>query len=160
MTEVQEMRCQQIIHSTAAKAAAIGVGSGLLAKITLGVAGLAKRVPLAALEIKMVIDLGKVFGVDITESVAEGLVGSILATIAGKVGASIASDLLAGVPIVGEVTGGATAAAVVEALGWAVANHLESKSNDLTEEGIAESLCSNIDMQQLIELRKMQDEDE
>lgn len=158
MTEVQEMRCQQIIHSTAAKAAAIGVGSGLLAKITLGVAGLAKRVPLAALEIKMVIDLGKVFGVDITESVAEGLVGSILATIAGKVGASIASDLLAGVPIVGEVTGGATAAAVVEALGWAVANHLES--NDLTEEGIAESLCSNIDMQQLIELRKMQDEDE
>jgi len=126
MTNVQEIACKKIIHGTAKAAAAVGVGAGLLSKVTLGTAGLAKRVPLAALEIKMIIDLGKVFEREITDSVAEGILGAVLATIGGKVAASVASDLVGWIPVVGEVTGGATAAATVEALGWAVANGLDN----------------------------------
>lgn len=125
MTNAQEIACKKIIHGTATSAAAVGVGSGLLAKVTLGMAGFAKRVPLAALEIKMVIELGNVFEREITDSVAEGILGAALATIGGKVAASVASDLVGWIPVVGEVTGGATAAATVEALGWAVANGLD-----------------------------------
>ena len=53
MTNVQEIACKKIIHGTAKAEPAVGVGSGLLSKVTLGMAGLAKRQrPLATLKSK------------------------------------------------------------------------------------------------------------
>ncbi|MBE6875907.1 MAG: hypothetical protein E7496_04165 [Ruminococcus sp.] len=122
MTSLQKDRCEYKIHTTAKTAAGIGAGGSLIPGLHL-----VKRVPLAALEIKMVIDLAKIFDKDIDESLAQAILSAALATAGGKIVAGAVSDGLAGfIPGIGAIVGGATAAATVEAVGWAVVDLLDS----------------------------------
>lgn len=119
-------RCELKIHSTAKKAAGIGFGGGLLPGLSLGFK-VAKSVPLAAIEIKLVIDLARIFGKDIDDSLAQAILSAALATVGGKIAASAVGDVVSSfIPGVSAVVGGATAAATVEAVGWAVVDLLDS----------------------------------
>ena len=123
-------QCAWKIHKTAKNAAKVGAGGSLLPSFIPGSSlflHVAKRVPLAAIEIKMVIDLARIFGKEIDESLAQAILSAALATVGGKMVAHTIGDIVGtSIPIVGAVVGGATAAATVEAVGWAVVDLLDS----------------------------------
>lgn len=67
----------------------------------------------------MVLSLGKVFDIELTESAAK----SILTGAAGiLIGRAVVGGLLKLIPGIGWLISGAVAAAVTEALGWTIAN--------------------------------------
>ena len=79
-------------------------------------------VPLATIQLTMTISLGKVFGKSLTESSAKAAMGSALAS---QVGRTISQIAIGWWPGIGNVINGATAAAVTEALGWALAKEFD-----------------------------------
>jgi uncharacterized protein (DUF697 family) len=111
MTEKQKKDCKKIINVASASAAAVGGG---LAQIPGS-----DSVPLA---LTMTISLGKVFGKSLTESSAKAAMGSALAS---QVGRTISQIAIGWWPGIGNVINGATAAAVTEALGWALAKEFD-----------------------------------
>jgi uncharacterized protein (DUF697 family) len=114
MTADQKEKCQVIIHG--ASVAAGGVGAGLA---QLPVADAAVLIPM---QIGMIIALGKVFNVDITEAAAKGLALGMAGMWIGRT----ATQLIAGwIPGLGNALNAATAAGLTEAMGWAVAKRFE-----------------------------------
>ena len=97
-----------------ASASAAAVGGGLAQ-----IPG-SDSVPLATIQLTMTISLGKVFGKSLTESSAKAAMGSALAS---QVGRTISQIAIGWWP--GNVINGATAAAVTEALGWALAKEFD-----------------------------------
>ena len=116
MTSHQKDRCNEIIHSTALKATAAGTAGGLFG--ALGSVATDATI-LSGLEIVMVINLGKVFNKEISESVATGIFSAVAGTVVGK---GAAGALLSAIPGIGAIANGAAAAGTIEAIGWAVAN--------------------------------------
>ncbi len=116
MDDSQKAKCHGIIH-TASAAAAIGAG---LAQIP-GSDNLA-IIPIQA---GMVMSLGAVFGIDLTESVAK----TTLATAtAGMVGRGISQVLVGWIPVIGNAINASTAAGVTETVGWTIANNFDKQS--------------------------------
>ena len=113
MTEKQKKGCKKIINVASASAA---VGGGLAQ-----IPG-SDSVPLATIQLTMTISLGKVFGKSLTESSAKAAMGSALAS---QVGRTISQIAIGWWPGIGNVINGATAAAVTEALGWALAKEFD-----------------------------------
>ena len=109
MTEKQKKDCKKIINVASASAA---VGGGLAQ-----IPG-SDSVPLATIQLTMTISLGKVFGKSLTESSAK-------AALASQVGRTISQIAIGWWPGIGNVINGATAAAVTEALGWALAKEFD-----------------------------------
>lgn len=117
MTDKQKKACHGIIHSHAVAAAGVAAG---LAQIP-GV----DNAPLVAIEVAMTIELGAVFGIAVTKSSAM----SVVAGAAGQtVGRAISQALLGWIPGFGNVINASTAAGVVEALGWTIANQFDAQS--------------------------------
>ena len=114
MTEKQKKDCKKIINVAIASAAAVGGG---LAQIPGS-----DSVPLATIQLTMTISLGKVFGKSLTESSAKAAMGSALAS---QVGRTISQIAIGWWPGIGNVINGATAAAVTEGLGWALAKEFD-----------------------------------
>jgi uncharacterized protein (DUF697 family) len=83
---------------------------------------------LCAIEITMTISLGAVFGIEITRSVASGIAATTAGTLAGR---AISQTLVGWIPGAGNVINAATAAAMIEALGWAIASDFERKTQIL-----------------------------
>lgn len=110
MTAGQRTDCRFIIHGAAA--AATGVGAGLA---QLPGADSALLIPI---QIGMVVALGKVFGVHITDSAAKGVVLSMAATYGGRL---VSQWLVGWIPGIGNAINAGTAAALTEWMGWAVA---------------------------------------
>ena len=74
----------------------------------------------------MIIALGKVFDLNISKSVANGIIKSAAATFIGRT----ASQLLVGwVPVVGNAINTATAAGITEAIGWMTVKEFSENSN-------------------------------
>ena len=109
MTEKQKKDCKKIINVASASAA---VGGGLAQ-----IPG-SDSVPLATIQLTMTISLGK----SLTESSAKAAMGSALAS---QVGRTISQIAIGWWPGIGNVINGATAAAVTEALGWALAKEFD-----------------------------------
>jgi len=76
MTEEQRRKCHQIIHSYSA--------SGATVAAALAQAPSTDNVILVGMEVTMTIQLRAVFGAEIGESVAKGIVASVGATIGGE----------------------------------------------------------------------------
>lgn len=74
----------------------------------------ADAVPITAVQVSMVLALGKIFDRQITESVAKGLIGATSATFVGR-------NLVKLIPVFGWGVSGAVAAGVTEAVGWTIA---------------------------------------
>lgn len=98
------------------------------ATIAAGAAGLipipvADTVPISAAQVAMIVALGKIFDLSISESVAKAIVG---VGIAQGIGRTAVSSVFKAIPGIGTVAGlaigSATAAALTEGLGWLVAD--------------------------------------
>lgn len=114
MTSKQKSECHGIIHT--ASVAAAGVGAGLAQ-----IPG-SDSVPLTGIQLTMTISLGKVFGKTLSEASAKAAIGSVAATTVGRT----ASQILVGWwPGIGNIVNASTAAAVTEALGWAIAKEFD-----------------------------------
>lgn len=121
ITEDQEKKCHAIIH--AASVAAGGVGA---AGAQIPVADNAVIVPI---QISMIIGLGKVFNLEITKSVASGLIKSAAASFVGR---GISQVLFGWVPVAGNAINTATASGITEAIGWMSVKEFSEKAYKYT----------------------------
>lgn len=116
MTPEQKEHCHKIIHEAAMAGA--------------GVAAVGSQIPFAdtpiliGLEIKMVKDLGQVFGFRVSEATAKGLLAGFVGAIAGH---TISKTVFGWIPALGNAINAGTAAAVIEGLGWAAVKHFEKQ---------------------------------
>ena len=117
MTDEQRMKAHFAIHSASAAAALVGAG---LAQIPLS-----DSVPLSAIQISMILQLGGIFHIRLNQSTASATLGSATSTLIGR---SLSSALISWVPFVGNIVNSATASSVTEIIGWAVANDFANRS--------------------------------
>lgn len=129
MPSDKKNKCGLIIHSASAAAAAAGATP----------IPVADTIPISAAQVAMIVSLGKVFDLTISNSVAKSVIGVGLAQ---SVGRTLASGLKA-IPGIGTVIGGAissaTAASLTEVLGWLVADDFYRISIGQEPENIAEA---------------------
>lgn len=108
-------KCHGIIH--AASAACGGVGTGL-AQIPAS-----DNAVIVPIQIGMIVGLGEVFDLNITESAAKSIIASAGATVAGR---TVSQFLVGWIPGIGNAINTATAAGITEVIGWmAVKNFYE-----------------------------------
>lgn len=112
----QLTKCGTAIHTAAAASAAAGA-------VPIPVMD---AIPITAIQISMVIALGKVFDRKITESAAKGLVGAVAATFVGR-------NLVKLIPIVGLGVSAAVASGVTEAVGWTIAVDMANQAKKALE---------------------------
>lgn len=113
MTTAQKIKCNLIIHGASVANGAIGGG---LAQIPT-----ADSVPMAGVQVTMVVSLGKVFRKKISKNLAEGIVLGFAAAYAGR---AISQAAVGWIPGYGNIINLTTAAALTEAMGWFVAHRL------------------------------------
>lgn len=121
MTKDQRKKCHAIIHLAAGSAGAVGAGLAQLPG--------SDNAVIIPIQVTMTISLGAVFGRKIDESVAKATLATTTATVAGR---AISQFLVGWIPVLGNAFNAATAAAITEAIGWALANDFASSSEDLT----------------------------
>ena len=110
VTQQQEVQCHAIIHTASAAAAAVGAG---LAQIPVS-----DSLLIVPIQISMTIGLGRVFGIELTDSAAQATIASATGTTVGR---AVSQVVLGWFPILGNLLNAATAAAVTEGLGWMLA---------------------------------------
>lgn len=115
MTESQKKKCHVIIHTASASATAIGAG---LANLPF-----ADSVPLTAIQLGMIISIGKVFGARIEESAGKAILSDILGSQIGKVAAK---TLVGMIPIAGNIINASVAGTITETIGWAAAKQFDN----------------------------------
>ncbi len=110
ITSEQRGRCHAIIPTASASAGAVGGG---LAQIPGS-----DSVPLCAIQSTMIAALGRVFGLELTDTMARA---ALLATPTAIGGRLLSQFLLGWIPVAGNIINAGTAASITEALGWALA---------------------------------------
>ncbi len=120
MTKEQENQCHTIIHSASVAAALAAAGLAQLPGSDSAV--------IVPIQITMIISLGSVFGNTIDKSWAKSLLSTYIATYVGR---SISQWLFGWFPGIGNAMNAATAAAITEAMGWAIANDFASNTEEL-----------------------------
>lgn len=104
MTADQITKCNAAIHTAAVAAGGVGF-------IPIPVVD---AIPISAVQVTMVVALGKIFDQTITDSVAKGFIGAAASTLVGR-------SLAKMIPIVGWGVSAGVAAGVTEAIGWTIA---------------------------------------
>ena len=124
-----EKKCHLAIHSATTAAAAAGA-------IPIP---MSDAIPITATQIGMIIQLGKIFGITLSQAAAKSIAGVTLTQQAGR---ALVANLLKAIPGVGAVLGGAisatTAAVLTEALGWIVADDFYRMANGEEPQNIVE----------------------
>lgn len=108
-------RCHQIIHTAASASGGVGFG---LAQIPFSDAAV-----IVPTQIAMIISLGEVFDLHITESTAKGLISSMAAMYVGKGVVGIIGPF----PALGNAVNAVTAAGITEFIGWTVVNNFHQR---------------------------------
>lgn len=117
MTDYERNKCHAIIHSTSALAGGVGAG---LAQIPTS-----DNAILIPLQVGMIISLGAVFSMELTESAARATLATTTATLVGR---GLSQVLCGWIPIVGNVINACTATGITETIGWAIANSFSKKA--------------------------------
>jgi uncharacterized protein (DUF697 family) len=113
-----------IIHSSATLASGVGAG---LSQIPFS-----DNVPLMGIQTGMAIGLGKVYGIELSESSAKGLARAAIAGMLGPVIARGLSQLVFGwVPVYGNAVNASTAGVITEAIGWNLVKVFEDGGKQL-----------------------------
>ena len=121
MPKELEKKCHIAIHSATTAAAAAGA------------------IPITAAQVAMIISLGKVFGISLSQSAAKSIASVVVTQQAGH---AIFANILKCIPgggVAGAVVGATTAATLTEALGWIVADDFYRMSNGEEPENIVET---------------------
>jgi len=133
MSTGESVKCHAIIHSAAVGAGAVGFG---LAQIPL-----ADNLVIGPIQFGMITSLGGVFGMEVTNAMAKGLVTAFAMGFAGRKAAQLA---VGWIPVKGNIVNTITAASLTEAVGWAAVVHFimlreeEKQSGHGRTEGIKE----------------------
>ena len=93
-------------------------------------------IPITAAQIAMIISLGKIFDVVLSQSAAKSIAG---VTITQQAGRALYANILKTIPVAGSVIGATTAAMITEALGWIVADDFYRMSQGEEPENIVET---------------------
>ena len=108
-----ESKCKIAIHTATTAAATAGALP----------IPIADTIPITAAQVTMIVALGKIFDMSISESAAKSIAAITLAQSTGR---AAFSGILKAIPGAGSVIGGmvgaATASALTETLGWSLAN--------------------------------------
>lgn len=110
INSIQRGKCHAIIHAASASAGAIGAG---LAQVPCS-----DNAIIAPIQVTMTIALGKVFGLELTDSVARASLASLAGTTIGRAGSQL---LLGWIPVAGNIVNACTAVSLTEAIGWLLA---------------------------------------
>lgn len=110
MTTAQRNKCHGIIHGASVSAGAVGIG---LAQIPCS-----DNAVITPIQLAMTVALGRVFGIELTESSAKAALASVAAATVGR---TLSQVLVGWIPIAGNIINAATAASVTEAMGWILA---------------------------------------
>lgn len=105
-------KCHAIIHAAAASAGAVGTG---MAQIPL-----ADNAVITPIQIAMIVSVGAVFDIRITESAAKGILATCATSIAGR---GLSQLLWGWIPVLGNAINTATATGITEAIGWVAVKH-------------------------------------
>lgn len=124
MTKKQKVKIHGIIHGASASAAAIGGG---LANIP------GSDAPaLLAVQTTMIVAIGTVCGVSISDSLAKSMIADFLGVSVGK---TVANILTGWLPGIGNGVNAATAATLTETIGWAALKSFENGIDVVDSEG-------------------------
>ena len=124
-----QAKCHGIIH--AAAMACGGVGTGL-AQIPLSDA-----VIITPIQIGMVVGIGAVFHINVTEAGAKSIIASAGAAIAGR---TVSQLLIGWIPGIGNAINTATAAGITEAIGWIAVKHFYDRTIQESNKGRFEGM--------------------
>ena len=106
----QRNKCHAIIHTASASAGVIGAG---LAQVPCS-----DNVLITPVQLTMTIALGRVFGIELTESTAKASLASVAAATVGR---SLSQVLIGWIPIAGNIINACTATSITETIGWILA---------------------------------------
>ena len=107
LSKDEMIRCNAVIHTAAVAAAVPGAG---LAQIPTSDATV-----IVPIQITMIIGLGAIFGIKITEGAASGIIKAFASIIAGR---AISQVLVGWIPGAGNIINATTAAGITQAIGW------------------------------------------
>jgi uncharacterized protein (DUF697 family) len=110
LTKDEKIKCNAIIHTAATATGAMGI-------VPIGPADTLMITPT---QIGMIVSLGAVFNIEVTENLAKSILGGLALSVAGR---AVAATVLSFIPVVGWLIKGATAAGLTEAIGWAAVAH-------------------------------------
>lgn len=109
MKSSQRKKCHAIIHVASAATAGIGAGLAQLPGTDNSV--------IVPIQVGMIISLGTVFGINLTDSAAKATLATVTATMVGR---GISQFLVGWIPVFGNIVNASTAATITETIGWAV----------------------------------------
>ena len=110
MTNDQKIKCNAIIHTASAAAAAVGAGMAQVPG--------SDNALLTPIQLTMTISLGKVFDIELTETTAKAAIASVAARTIGR---TLTQFLVGWIPGFGNAINATTAAGLTEAMGWTLA---------------------------------------
>lgn len=110
MNSNQRSRCHAIIHTASVSAGAVGAG---LAQIPCS-----DNAVITPIQLTMTIALGRVFGMELTDSAARAALASVAAATVGRAASQV---LIGWIPIAGNIINACTATAITETIGWLLA---------------------------------------
>ncbi len=122
MTDSQRAKCHAIIHTATAAAAAVAGG---LAQIPGS-----DTIPITGAQITMIISLGTVFDISVTEATAKALIAGLGAAAGGRL---VSQFLVGWIPGLGNAINASTAVAITETLGWKAADYFEEEAKKQIE---------------------------
>lgn len=114
----QRAQCHAIIHSFSASTGAVGAG---LAQLPCS-----DSLLITPLQVAMAMGLGRVFGLEMSESTATAAVATAAATALGR---AISQFLVGWIPGIGNILNAATAASVTEGIGWLLAEEFAQRTH-------------------------------
>lgn len=115
-TDEQWLECHAIIHAASTLAAGAGAG---MAPVPMPDAAI-----IIPIQVGMIISLGRVFGIELTESTAQALATANLAAITGK---TLVKLLTGWIPGIGSIINAGTAATLTESLGWLIVDDFRKR---------------------------------
>ncbi len=130
MPKELKKKCHAVIHTATTAAGAAGASP----------IPISDAVVITGVQITMIISLGKVFDITLTQSVAKSLAS---ATITQQAGRAIFANVLKMIPgagtIAGAFVGATTAGVLTEALGWMIADDFYRVSQGEEPENVVEN---------------------
>lgn len=111
MNDSQKNKCHAIIHSAATVCSGIGAGMAQIPG--------SDSLVIVPIQIGMIVSLGAVFGIELSECTAKASLASATATMVGR---GLSQVFVGWIPGWGNALNASTAFAVTESIGWAVAN--------------------------------------
>ncbi len=118
MTKEERIACNGIIHTFSTMAGAVGAG---LAQVPVSDSAI-----IAPIQLSMTISLGKVFGINMDQSIAKSTLATTASTMVGR---TVSQVLIGWIPGIGNVINATTAAGLTETIGWILADEFERQSS-------------------------------